>query len=121
MKARITKRVVDTLQPGERVYDTEIRGFICRRLASGVAIYSYRYYVAGGERWVSIGQHGEITADQARALAKKRAGERADGRDPVAERETARAVESNTVDAVLGGFMPAVSGAATRSNAFSSV
>ena len=32
------------------------------------------------------GLHGSITADQARALAKKRAGEVADSRDPAEER-----------------------------------
>jgi hypothetical protein len=59
-----------------------------------------------------LGLHGSITADEARGFAKKRAGEVADKRDPVAEREVSRAeatkardAEAHTVDALLDAFM----------------
>jgi hypothetical protein len=61
----------------------------------------YRYRNVGGEsKWIGLGIHGDITADQARTLAKKRAGEVADDRDPVAEREQARveAAKTRTAD-----------------------
>ena len=113
MAQRITKRAVDALQPGERIADSEIRGFLCRRLDSGAASYAYRYRVKGSnqQRLISLGMHGTITADQARTMAKKRAGEVADGKDPKGEREEtraeaklAKAAETNTVDAILDKF-----------------
>jgi integrase len=106
MKARIAKRAVDQLQPGQSIADTEIRGFIARRLPSGALTYGYRYRDrAGQQRWLPLGLHGSITADEARILAKKRAGEVADNRDPAAERKADRATEANTVNAVLDSFV----------------
>src|SRR3954447_18395904 len=93
MPAKITKKAVDALQPGDRIADSEIRGFLVRRLDSGVASYAYRYRVKGTnqQRLISLGLHGTITADQARTLAKKRAGEVAHGNDPKGDREETRA------------------------------
>jgi integrase len=113
MAARITKRAVDALEPGGRIADSEIRGFLVRRLDSGVASYAYRYRVKGTnqQRLISLGLHGTITADQARTLAKKRAGDVAHGNDPKGDREETRAeakrerlAETNTVDAILDKF-----------------
>jgi integrase len=110
---KITKSAVDRLEPGERIADSAIRGFIVRRLDSGAASYAYRYRVKGTnqQRLISLGIHGTITADRARELAKKRAGEVADGKDPKGEREESRAeaklakvAETNTVDAILDKF-----------------
>lgn len=112
MPAKITKRSVDALKSGI-LADTEIKGFVVRRLESGGATYGYRYRdkTTGGQRWIGLGRHGNITADQARDLAKKKAGEVADGRDPVAEAEQSRAkanlakvAEKNTVNAILDKF-----------------
>jgi len=43
MKAKITKTTVDKLPPGKLLIDTEIRGFVVRRLTSGTATYALRY------------------------------------------------------------------------------
>jgi len=111
--AKITKRAVDALSPGARIADSEIRGFLVRRLDSGAASYAFRYRVKGTnqQRLISLGLHGTITADQARTLARKRAGEVADGKDPKGEREETRSAailaklaETNTVDAILDNF-----------------
>jgi integrase len=111
--AKITKRAVDALSPGARIADSEIRGFLVRRLDSGAASYAFRYRVKGTnqQRLISLGLHGTITADQARTLARKRAGEVADGKDPKGEREETRTAatlaklaETNTVDAILDKF-----------------
>jgi integrase len=110
---KITKIAVERLEPGERIADSTIRGFIVRKLDSGAASYAYRYRVKGTnrQRLISLGMHGTITADQARTLAKQRAGEVAHGKDPKGEREETRAeaklakvAEANTVDAVLDKF-----------------
>ena len=105
MKAKISKRAVDALSPGEAIFDTEIRGFVARRLHSGTVTYGYRYRVGHSRKWLPLGLHGRITAEQARELAKKRAGEVADDRDPATEREATRAVTENTVNAVLDSFI----------------
>jgi integrase len=114
MKAKITKRRVDAMRAGAILADDEIKGFVARRLGSGVVTYGFRYRdkSTGRQRWIGLGLHGSITADEARDFAKKRAGEVADKRDPVAEREVsraeaakARATEANTVDALLDNFM----------------
>jgi hypothetical protein len=57
MAARITKRAVDALEPGNRIADSEIRGFLVRRLDSGAASYAYRYRVKGTnqQRLISLG------------------------------------------------------------------
>ena len=113
MAAKITKRAVDELKAGGRIADSEIRGFLVRRLDSGAASYAYRYRVKGTnlQRLISLGMHGVITADQARNLAKKRAGEVADGGDPKGEREETRAeakreqlAEENSVEKILDKF-----------------
>jgi integrase len=108
MRAKITKRGVDALRVGESIADTEVRGFIARRLKSGTVTYSYRYRARlrrQRQPWVPLGLHGQITPDQARSLAKKCAGEVADGRDPAAERSTARAAAANTVNILLDRFL----------------
>jgi integrase len=106
MKAKITKRTVDALAAGDFIADTEVKGFVVRRLASGTTTYGYRFRNRAGEqRWLPLGLHGQITPDQARVLAKKRAGEVADARDPAAERASKRAATTNTLDAVLDTFL----------------
>ncbi len=114
MRVKITKREVDALKPGCIVADDEVRGFVARRLPSGAVTYGFRYRdkKSGRQRWIGLGLHGSITPDQARNLAKKRAGEVADARDPAAELEATRAeavkaklAEANTVNAVLDNFI----------------
>jgi integrase len=106
METRITKRNVDALGVGESLLDSEIVGFIVRRLPSGKASYGFRFYARGGKRrWLSLGLHGKITADEARVLAKRAAGRVAEGRDPVQEEQTARAIATNSLNAVLDQYL----------------
>src|SRR4051812_19395698 len=114
MQGKITKRKVDALERGEILHDQEIKGFVARCLDSGAVTYGYRYRdkSTGKQRWLGLGLHGAITADEARGLAKKRAGDVADSRDPVAEREEARAEaakekedDANTLNSVLDQFI----------------
>jgi integrase len=114
MRVKITKRGVDSLAPGSILADEEVRGFVARKLPSGAVTYGFRYRdkKSGRQRWIGLGLHGSITPDQARNLAKKRAGEVADARDPAAELEATRAeavkaklAEVNTVNAVLDNFL----------------
>ena len=111
MPAKITKKFVDALKGGI-LADTEIKGFVVRRLDSGAATYGFRYRdrSSGKQRWIGLGLHGTITADEARRLAKKRAGEVAHRKDPGrrdqsrTEAKRAKAADKNTVDAILDKF-----------------
>ena len=113
MQAKISKTRVDNLEPGQILYDTEIKGFVARALKSGTITYGYRYRNGeGASKWLGLGIHGSITAEEARTLAEKRAGHVADERDPVAEQEEAREnaakakrTEINTVDTILDAFV----------------
>lgn len=114
MQGKITKTKVDALKPGQVLHDKEIKGFVARCLPSEAVTYGFRYRdkTTGKQRWLGLGLHGSITADQARDLAKKRAGDVADHRDPVAELEAKRAeaarerqADTQTVDAVLDQFI----------------
>ena len=109
MQGKITKAAVDALKPGAILADIEVKGFVARRLPSGVITYGLRYRVAGQQRWLALGLHGPITPDKARKLAKKHAGQVADARDPAGERDTARQkAKTNsaaTVDVLFDAFL----------------
>jgi integrase len=114
MRAKITKRQVDALRPGEIIADEEVKGFVARRLISGIVTYGFRYRdkTTRRQRWIGLGLHGSITAEKARDMAKQRAGEVAGGRDPVEERqaertkaEQAKHAKANTVSALLDTFV----------------
>jgi integrase len=105
MRKRITKRAVDDLRPGESISDTEVRGFRARRLGGGLVSYELRYGSGPARRFVKLGTHGNITPEQARALAKEHAGEAAAGKDPASRRREARAAAAHTLDALLDDFL----------------
>jgi integrase len=94
---KITKRTVDAAAPGEREYaiwDSEISGFGLRVYPTGRKAYCLRYRVGGGRggtaRKPTIGTHGTITAEQARAIAKDWSAEIRRGGDPSATRTASR-------------------------------
>ncbi|MEM1179032.1 MAG: Arm DNA-binding domain-containing protein, partial [Acidobacteriota bacterium] len=103
---KITKAVVDAavydgavrpLPNGRTAYgrhviwDTEIKGFGVRVNPGGTKTYVYSYRNKWGKpRLKTIGKHGNITAEQARRMAKREAAAVVDGDDPLAERQAAR-------------------------------
>lgn len=89
---KITKRTVDALKvETERyvVWDTEVAGFGVRVGPSG-KVYVFRYRVGGGRagrvRLGTLGRHGALTPDQARAIARDWAAQVAAGGDPAGEK-----------------------------------
>ncbi len=84
MSDKITKRVVDSLKPGQAVWDGELKGFGVRRRSGEARHYVLKYRLRGSQRWIDIGQHGSPwTVDQARSEAKRLLGEvEACKRDP---------------------------------------
>lgn len=96
---KLTKRSVDATQPGEKryiVWDSELKGFGLRVLPSGVKTYIVIYRAGGGgrnapQREFTIGRHGPITPDAARAEANRLLGRVRLGGDPADDRSNARA------------------------------
>jgi len=107
--ARITKRVVDALDPGERdlfVWDPSLRGFGVKVTPSGRKVFLAQYRIGGRRgrtRRITLGAYGPLTADQARSEARRVLGQSAAGHDPAAERAAARAVL--TVSEALSLFL----------------
>jgi len=88
MLAKITKSVVDKLQPGSMVWDTNIVGFGCRRQLRH-AHYLLRYRMNGKQRFISIGRAGSPwTPETARTEARRLLGLVASKVDPATERVT---------------------------------
>jgi len=108
-REKINKRSVDGLEwtppgpPQQFMWDTLLRGFGVYVLASGVRTYVCQFRRAGRSERVKIGQHGHITAEQARIEAGKLLGRVAHGEDPAGEKREARA--ARTVAAVADDFL----------------
>ena len=95
----ITKRSVDSAEPGERdrfLWDPETKGFGLKVTPAGGKAYILQYRTGGRgtpTKRVTIGRHGAPwTPDQARREAKRVLGEVAAGRDPAAEKRAEAAV-----------------------------
>lgn len=78
---RITKRVVDALKAGETIWDSELRGFGARRQKRDVSLV-LKCTVQGRQRFITLGRHGVLTVEEARAKAKALVGQIAAGADP---------------------------------------
>ncbi|TIX93241.1 site-specific integrase [Rhizobium sp. P44RR-XXIV] len=94
----LTKRVVDAFKPKDKryhVWDCDLSGFALRVEPSGVKTFVIKYRANGGgrsatQRWLIIGRHGPLTAEQARKLAKVKLGNVVTGADPAAELQAKR-------------------------------
>jgi hypothetical protein len=96
-RAKLTKRVVDTLKPEARraiTWDTELQGFGVRVEVSGRKTFIARYRAGGGRtgtlRQSNLGRYGTVTVDQARRAASKLLGAASAGGDPLGDRKQAR-------------------------------
>lgn len=91
---RLTKSLVDSLQPRPTRYDVQcdaLRGFVIRVNADGTRSAAFRYFRDGQRRRVTIGQLGPgFTFEQARRKAITLRGQVQDGADPARERDARR-------------------------------
>ena len=86
-KKKITINSVKSLQPGETVWDTELRGFGCRCRVEG-KFFMLKYSLHGRQRFYTIGEwNGDLTPDQARGTAEKLRGMIRNNIDPMTVRE----------------------------------
>lgn len=97
MPTKLTKRVVDDLEPRKGPYDerdTELRNFLVRILPGGSKVFYYTYRLAGGRKGkrqrYKLGVYPSLSPEGARALAQAVAGDVARGIDPQARRKAER-------------------------------
>ena len=91
---KITKRSVESIPITDRDvlrWDTELRGFGVRVKPSGIRSYLVQYRNQHGRsRRLTIGTHGRLTAEEARAEARKLLADGARGCDPAEDRKALR-------------------------------
>lgn len=89
-----------------RIYDTDIKGFVARILPSGKTSYYYEFRnEAGKNKSFYIGRHGDITADQAREIAKNKSADKTKGVDVQAEKKSKQKVAKENLSKTLSGFI----------------
>ncbi len=106
MTFRLTKMVVEAIAPGPRdsyTWDAQLPGFGVKVTPKGARIYILKYRASGKQRWMTLGRHGEITAEQARTKAVRLRGAIAEGIDPSRVRDD-RAAEP-TIDELADRYL----------------
>ncbi len=86
-KAKLTKRVIDNFVCPRGVaraalFDTDIPGFHVEALASGKKVYRLKWKRNGRQGRETLGEHGALTVEQARARAITLRGQLFDGVNP---------------------------------------
>ena len=85
-KIKLTKSVVTTAQAQDRdveLRDTVVPGFLCKVTPTGRKVFMVQYHTNSGvRRKPALGQFGELTVEQARALAQDWLAEVRRGGDP---------------------------------------
>ena len=107
MKAKITKKAVDSAYPGGHdsfLWDAALVGFGLKITPAGKKVYVLQYRANGRVRRYTIGTHGSPwTPEQAREEAKRLLGEVAAGADPAARKGQRR--RSPTVNDVCDRYL----------------
>jgi integrase len=107
--AGITIRAVQSLKPGETIWDAghkeAVRGFGIRR-QRGQPTYVIKYRALGRQRFYTIGPHGSPwTPDKARREAKRLLGLVADGKDPADERAQSALQAADTLRKIADQYL----------------
>jgi integrase len=93
-KLKLTKTAIEAAQPQAQAIelrDTVVSGFLCKITPAGRKVFMLQYRTNTGERRKpALGVFGELTVEQARALAQEWLAEVRKGGDPSATRKAAR-------------------------------
>lgn len=89
-RTRIGLRDIKAMQPGTKLWDSDVPGLHARRQQSDAVYYVVHYKAPDGKaRWHGIGRHGAPwTPDLARAEARRVLEQVAQGKDPAARKMT---------------------------------
>jgi len=103
----LTKKLIMDLAPAEAPYkvsDEVVKGVgvvgLCVRVTpSGAKTFALQYRTREGKKgWMKIGRFGDITLEEARAVARKHKGTLAHGEDPAVARREAREAKTTVAD-----------------------
>ena len=113
MKAKLTTAYIKALDPltcDKKHYDSEIKGFYLQ--VNKLSMTFFLRVVIDGKEGApfKIGRYGQITAIQARELAKNKAGEMAKGINIQEQRQAARRKADNEKKTTLKGYIDNVYG-----------
>ena len=107
--AKITKRSVDALKPGEKdayLWDASLAGFGVKCTPTGHKVYLVQYRIGGRgspTRRITVGPHGTLTPDKARQAAEKVLAGVKLGSDPATEK--ARKSKEGTIAALANRYL----------------
>ncbi len=111
-KLKLTKRVIDNLQPGPKDvfhWDADITGLAVKVTPKGKKTFLVQYRPGGRStptRKIFLGPYGTVTLHKARIEAKRILGLRAEGRDPAFERQQAKhRASSNKFTDIAANFL----------------
>jgi integrase len=94
MRQRLTKSVVENVEPGSKdiiVWDRDVKGFGLKVTPKGKSVYFAYYRAANGQqRRPVVGVHGVMTAEDARQISRKWIGSAFAGQDVSQDRQAAR-------------------------------
>ncbi len=93
MKAKLTKRNIEGITPGEKdtfLWDTDLPMFGIKVTPAGRRVYILQYRAGGKVRRYTIGLHGPLTPDLARQKAIQLLAEVVSGQDPASAKGEAR-------------------------------
>lgn len=108
MPEKLTKRLVESLQPQEKPYDirdSELTGFLVRVLPGGTKSYFLDYRLNGRRNRYKIGSHGNVSADGARTIAAGISGDVARQIDPQKRKKEERAEAARSKVSTLRAFL----------------
>jgi integrase len=105
-REKISNTSIKNLVPSDkRLNDSEIAGFHALISPKGKISYYFYYRIDGKQANIKLGTHGQITATQARDLAKTKAGDVAKGVDVQVEKKLAKQAYLNKKNSELETFL----------------
>ncbi len=108
MKAKLTAKCVNGLKAGTQMYkvwDTEIKGYFVRVSPKGRKTYALFYRANGVANEYTLGINGNLTADEARGMAKGKAADTAKNIDIQQEKRLASQRAKSSKHSTLGKFV----------------
>src|SRR5258707_519744 len=104
----LTDMRLRALTPGAMpidVRDGELRGLILTVLSSGRKQFAIRYRFRGAQRRFLLGEYPAVSLAEARKRGRRARSAIDDGRDPAGERRAAKAVRTDTVEALAADYL----------------
>ena len=109
MRAKLTKRLIDSLKPGPKMYavrDTELKGFLLRVRPNGGMTWFFDYRNEQGRRLTyKLGGYPGLQPEGARRQAEEAAGKIAGRIDVQAQKKAARVEAARAMVSTLGAFI----------------